>query len=141
MKGLIACVAVACMVAPMAYSQDASAGEKDFRQCKTCHSIEGPDGKMIVRGGKIGPNLYGVVGRPAGSYEGFNYSKLMKDAGAKGLVWNEKDFATYVQNPNKFLHDYTGDTSGRAKMTFMLRKGDEAPDIWAYLKSVGPSGS
>jgi cytochrome c len=142
MKALIAGVAGLCLAAPVAFAQDgdATAGAKDFNQCKTCHSIKGADGKDIVRGGQIGPNLFGVVGRKAGSLDGFQYSTLMKDAGDKGLMWNETDFANYVQNPDKFLHDYTGDTSGHAKMTFKLSKAEQAPDIWAYLKSVGPSG-
>ena len=45
---------------------DAEAGEREFRKCKSCHMIQDAEGEMIVRGGRTGPNLWGVVGRVAG---------------------------------------------------------------------------
>ena len=115
---------------------DAEAGERAFNQCKSCHMVEGPD-EVIVRGGQVGPNLYGVAGRQAGTVEGFRYSDLMVTAGEQGLNWNEDDFTVYVQDATAFLQEYTGE-SGRGKMTFKLRKEEDAADIWAYLVSVGP---
>ena len=56
---------------------DATVGEKEFRKCKACHMIQAPDGTDVVKGGKTGPNLYGVVGRKAGTYEGFKYSDAL----------------------------------------------------------------
>src|SRR6056297_4134308 len=58
--------------APAAHAADAAAGEKTFAKCKSCHMIEG-GGETIVRGGKVGPNLYGIVGRQAGSVEDYRY--------------------------------------------------------------------
>jgi cytochrome c len=113
---------------------DPAAGEKVFLKCKACHSIIGPDDTAIQKGGKVGPNLYGVVGRPAASYEGFNYGEGIKEAGDKGLVWSEDLIAQYVQDPTKFLEDYTGDPKARSKMIFKLPKGGE--DVAAYLASV-----
>ncbi|WP_020042500.1 c-type cytochrome [Salipiger mucosus] len=132
-----------CLLASAALAQDAGdpdAGERDFRQCRSCHSILGPDGEAIVKGGQVGPNLYGVDGRQAGTVEGFNYSDDMVAAGEQGLMWNLEDFTPYVQGPSGFLQDYTGDGSARGKMTFRLRNAEQAPDIWAYLVSVGPDG-
>ncbi len=63
---------VACKVANAA---DAEAGKKVFNKCAACHSVEA--GKN-----KVGPSLFGVVGRKAGSVEGYNYSAAMKDSGA-----------------------------------------------------------
>ena len=76
-------------------SGDAEAGEADFRQCRTCHSITDAEGNDIVKGGKVGPNLYGVVGRQAGSWDDFAYSDFMVAAGEAGLSWNVEDFTAY----------------------------------------------
>ena len=50
---------------------DAAKGEKEFNKCKACHMIQSPDGEDIVKGGKTGPNLYGVVGRHFAVEEGY----------------------------------------------------------------------
>lgn len=116
---------------------DADAGEREFRKCKACHSIEGPE-ETIVKGGRTGPNLYGVAGRTAGTYEDFSYSDVMAAAGEAGLAWNQEDFVGYVQDPTPWLREYTGDSKGRGKMTFKLRGEEDAMNVWAYLVSVGP---
>src|SRR5439155_26443971 len=51
---------------------DAAAGKNDFAACAACHSVDGSDG--------VGPHLYGVIGRKAGSVAGFNYSRAFKQA-------------------------------------------------------------
>ncbi len=144
MKRLLAGLAGMLLAAPCAMAQDAggdpAAGEKDFNQCKTCHSITDADGNDIVKGGKVGPNLYGVVGRQAGTWDDFKYSEYMVAAGESGLEWNLEDFTVYVQDPTAFLRDYIDDPKARGKMTFKLTKAEKAPDIWAYLVSVGPEG-
>jgi len=118
-------------------SGDAEAGEKTFRQCKACHMIADDDGNNIVRGGRVGPNLYGVVGRAAGSVEDFRYSGLLETAGEQGLEWDEESFVGYVQDPTGWLQDYTGE-DGRGKMSYQVRKEEDAVNVWAYLASVGP---
>ena len=118
-------------------SGDAEAGEKTFRQCKACHMIADDDGNNIVRGGRVGPNLYGVVGRAAGSVEDFRYSGLLEAAGDQGLEWDEESFVGYVQDPTGWLQDYTGE-DGRGKMSYQVRKEEDAVNVWAYLASVGP---
>ncbi|MAM62919.1 cytochrome C [Maritimibacter sp. UBA3975] len=141
MKTLYAGLAGALLIAPAAFAQDAgdpAAGEDDFRQCRSCHSIQTDEGDDIVKGGRTGPNLYGIVGRQAGTFEDFSYSDAMVAAGEQGLEWNVDDFTVYVQDPTAFLRDYTGDDSARGKMTFKLRQAEKAADLWAYLESVGP---
>ncbi len=117
-------------------SGDAAAGEREFNKCKSCHMIEDAEGNTIVRGGKTGPNLYGVIGRQAGTVEGFSYGDSLVAAGEAGLVWDEETFVTYVQDPKAFLAEYLDDSGARSKMSFRLRKGME--DVYAYLVSVGP---
>ena len=114
---------------------DVATGEKEFGKCKSCHMIESAD-ETIVRGGKTGPNLYGVVGRTAGSVEGFRYGDALVAAGEKGLIWDEESFVAYVQDPKKFLAEYLDDSGARSKMSFRLRSGME--DVYSYLVSVGP---
>src|SRR6056297_2400615 len=82
---------------------DAAAGEKEFRKCKSCHMIVDNDGNNIVRGGRVGPNLYGVIGRTAGSIEDFRYSDLLAAAGEQELAWDEESFVGYVQDPTGWL--------------------------------------
>lgn len=134
MKRIIATAIVSLLAVPALAEGDAEAGKKIFNKCKSCHSIVAPDGEAIAKGGKTGPNLYGVVGRTAGTFEGFKYGDSIVAAGEKGLVWDEANLAEYVQDPKGFLKTYLDDTSAKSKMTFKLKKGGE--DVFAYIKSV-----
>jgi cytochrome c len=87
-----------------AAAQDAANGEKEFtRRCGTCHSIGGGPKKPA------GPDLTGVIGRKAGTMEGFNYSTLNKNAGEAGLIWTEAHINDYLPNPNDFLKKFLTD--------------------------------
>ena len=134
MHRIVAAIAAGLLAVPALAEGDAAAGEKEFKKCKSCHMIESPSGEAIVKGGKTGPNLYGVAGRPAGSVEGFKYSDSMVAAGEKGLVWDEATFSEFSMDPKGFLQTYLDDTSAKSKMTFKLKKGNE--DVFAYLQSV-----
>ena len=137
MKIAFAATALAALSfsAPAFADGDVAAGEKEFGKCKSCHMVVAPDGTEIVKGGKTGPNLYGVIGRAAGSAD-FKYSASLKAAGEKGLVWDAASFAEYTVDPAKFLKDYLGDDKAKSNMTFKLKKGGE--DIAAWLASVAP---
>ena len=115
---------------------DAAKGEKAFAKCRACHTIESDTGEEIVKGGRTGPNLYGVVGRQAGSSEGFIYSADLVTAGENGLVWDAESFVAYTHDPREFLRAFLDDSKAKSKMTFRLKSGGE--DIFAYLASVGP---
>lgn len=116
---------------------DAGAGEKVFNKCKACHMIQDADGNDIVKGGRTGPNLYGLYTRVAGSAD-FKYGESIIEAGEKGLTWDEENFVNYVADPKKFLAEYNDDKRAKSKMSFKLTKADDAADVWAYLVSVGP---
>lgn len=133
---LIGAVLGAAIAFPV-FAQDVANGEKEFRKCKACHMIQSPAGEDIVKGGKVGPNLYGVVGRAAGSVEGFKYSDALLELKDSGEVWTEADLAAYMTDPNKFVQEKTGDQSARTKMTFKLNKNQA--DVAAYLASVAPA--
>ncbi|WP_339949149.1 cytochrome C [uncultured Albimonas sp.] len=118
-----------------ALAGDAAAGEKMFARCKACHAISNGD-EVIQKGGRTGPDLYGVIGRKAGSVDGFRYGADLTAAGEKGLAWTEAEIAEYVVDPRAFLQAYLDDPSAKSSMTFKLRKGGE--DVAAYLASVSP---
>jgi cytochrome c len=99
---------------------DAAKGEKVFKKCKTCHTFD--PGKK-----KIGPHLKGVVGRKAGSVEGYKYSKAM--AGAD-ITWDEANLDKYLTKPKAFIKG--------TKMSFAgLKKEAQRADVIAYLKAQG----
>ena len=131
----ILAIAIGGLLALPAYAEgSAKDGKKTFNKCKSCHQIVDPAGETIVKGGKTGPNLYGIVGRTAGTIEGFKYGTSIVAAGENGLVWDEENFIAYAQDPKSFLKDYLGKTSAKSKMTFRLKKGAE--DVFAYIVSV-----
>jgi cytochrome c len=98
-------------------------GENVFKKCKICHQV-GEGAKN-----QVGPQLNGVIGRKAGSLPDFAYSPAMKEAGEKGLVWNDETIGKYVENPKDFVP--------KNKMAFVgLKKEDERADVLAYLKTL-----
>ncbi|WP_299968813.1 cytochrome C [uncultured Roseobacter sp.] len=139
MKHILATLMMVGMAAP-AFADghstgDAAAGEKTFNQCKSCHMIVADDGTEIVKGGRTGPNLYGVIGRQAGVAD-FRYGDDLVAAGEAGLVWDEANLASYVEDPRAFLREYLDDNGAKSRMAYKLRKG--SADVAAYLASVGP---
>lgn len=131
----IALAVIAGLLAAPAFAEgDVAKGEKTFKKCKSCHMIVTADGETIVKGGKTGPNLYGVIGRTAGTYEGFKYGNDIVKAGEAGLVWDTENLAVYVADPKAFLKEHLDDTGAKSKMSFKLKKGGE--DVAAYLASV-----
>jgi cytochrome c len=109
---------------------DAGAGAKIFEQCGACHSAKQDE---VV----VGPSLYGVIGRPAGSVSGFDYSRAMEGAAKKGLLWTPENIVNYLQNPRKYLDDVAGDPGAPNKMPFSLADQKEREDVVAYLQTLG----
>ena len=129
----IAAIAAMTLFATSALADgDAAEGEGTFaKRCKTCHSISNA-GEDIVKGGKTGPNLYGVIGRQAGSTD-FKYGDSAKAAGEKGLGWDRAQIIAYLEDPKAFLVEYLGDPKARSKMAFKLKDEGDRADIAAYL--------
>lgn len=70
---------------------DASEGEFVFQDnCDICHTAQ------QGAGNKIGPNLFGVVGRTSGMEPGYTYSPAMMDA---GITWTPENLATFLAGP------------------------------------------
>lgn len=103
---------------------DPVAGEKVFLVCKTCHQI----GEGAKNG--VGPEQNGLVGRKAGSVEGYNYTDANKNS---GIVWTEDKLKEYLQDPKKMIPG--------TKMVFAgLKDEQKIDDVIAYLKQFGPDG-
>lgn len=137
---MVLMAALATAAVPAFAAGDATKGEAVFKQCQTCHSVIDKDGKLLAgKNGKIGPNLFGVFGRQAGTYEGFKYGDSMVAAGAAGLVWNEAEFVAYVQNPAEYLKTKLGDAGAKAKMSFHVKDAAAAEDVYAYLAQFSPA--
>ena len=107
--------------AAQAQSGDVAKGERAFNlQCKACHTLE--------RGGanKIGPNLYGLMGRRSGTMKGYGYSEVMRRF---GIEWTDKTLAEYLRDPRTSMPG--------TKMVFAgIRRQDQLDDVIAYLKEA-----
>lgn len=134
MKATFVATLLALSIAVPAAAQDAAKGEAEFRKCKACHAIIAPDGTEIVKGGKTGPNLFGVVGRPVGSLPDFGYSEALSAIGAGGMVWDTTLLAAFLVDPSAWAQSQTGDAAARSKMPFKLARGAE--DMAAYLATL-----
>ena len=109
---------------------DAAKGKKVFNKCRACH-------KLVAGKKGVGPNLNGFFGRTAGTLKGFKYSKDMKAAGAKGLVWTEEAFVKYMANPKGYVGGLIGKKKAKTRMAFNgLKKARDRDNILAYLKQA-----
>lgn len=96
---------------------NAAEGEKVFIQCKTCHVKEAGQNR-------VGPSLAGIVGRAAGSVEGFNYSPANKNS---GITWTPEKLFQYLEKPARVVPG--------TKMVFAgLPDAQKRADVIAYLQ-------
>ena len=96
---------------------DADKGKKLFKRCKACHTLD-EGGKN-----KVGPNLFGIFGREAGTLEGYKFSKAFQGS---DVVWDEATLDQFLLKPKKFIP--------KTKMGFPgLKKEDQRADVIAYL--------
>ena len=104
---------------------DVAKGEKIAKKCKACHTL--------TEGGKngLGPNLFGILGQPAGASEGYKYSSAMS---ASGIIWDDATFIDYVLNPKKAV--------AGTKMSFRgIKKASQREDLLAYFQTLQTEGS
>lgn len=129
------------VVAYQAWAEgDPTRGEKLYNRCSSCHAII-KDGEVLVKGGITGPNLYGVVGRTAGTENDYlngserlpigMFTDDMIRAGENGLVWTQENIAAYARDPIGFIQDFLNDDTARPNMSVKIKEGTE--DIAAYL--------
>jgi cytochrome c len=98
---------------------DPAQGQKAFRNCAACHSpAQGTN--------SIGPSLFGIVGRKAGSVPGFAYSRAMKNS---NLSWTAQNLDAYIADPQKLVPGNHMPYSG-------MRDAQERAALIAYLQSL-----
>jgi cytochrome c len=104
-------------------SADPGRGENSAKKCQACHTFNKGEPN------RVGPNLYGVVGRDRASASGFNYSAAMK---AKGGKWTIEELNAFLTNPR-------GTIPGTSMSFAGLPRGSERADVITYLNSKSDS--
>jgi cytochrome c len=104
-------------------SSDPKKGEAAAKQCATCHTFEkgGPN--------RVGPNLFGIVGRAKGGHAGFNYSAALK---GKGGNWSYEDLDQFLANPKAYAPGTSMSYAG-------LARGGQRADLINYLHTLADS--
>ena len=97
---------------------DVARGEKIYERCVACHSLNVD---------RTGPHHCGLIGRPAGTVQGFDYSKAMKRS---GIIWNERTLDRFLADPMKAV---PGTSMGYAG----IPEAGERRDLIAYLAHAG----
>ncbi len=105
-----------------------AAGQRSFIKCQACHMV----GENAQR--RVGPALNGVVGRVAGTSDGFAYSPGMKAAAQNGLVWTVEKLDAYLKAPRDIVPATTMGFVG-------IPKPEERKALIAYLASFAADGS
>jgi cytochrome c len=107
-------------IADLLANASAEQGAAIFKKCQACHSGEkgGPN--------KVGPDLYGIVGRPVASHEGFKYSAAIK---AKGGNWTFEDLNAFITSPKTAV-------PGTAMAFAGIGQAQERADLLAYLRTL-----
>ena len=95
-------------------------GRKLFNECAICHTVKEGDPH------RVGPNLFGVVGRSAGKADGFAYSKAFTDS---DVVWTEENLSAFIENPQAFMR-------GNRMAYVGQRDAEKRADLIAYLKTL-----
>jgi len=124
---IFATAALTLLAAGAANADDAdvAAGQAAFRKCAVCHTLE--EGKN-----RVGPSLFGVVGRTPGTLEGYRYSSAMVEFGKSGAVWDDATLSAYLEGPRKLV--------AKTKMAFPgVKSEEERAALIDLLKSVTPS--
>lgn len=112
------------LAAMPAMAQDVANGEDVFKKCRACHQV-GENAKNAV-----GPLLNGIIGRKAGTIEGFPYSEANKSS---GVVWDKDTFLKYIKDPRAAMPGN--------KMAFAgIKDEQDAADLFAYLAQFGSDG-
>lgn len=101
---------------------DAAAGAKVFKKCAACHNA-------VEAQNKVGPHLVGIINRPIGSVEDYEYSSAMMAFGEEGAAWDEALLRDYLIAPRAMVKG--------TKMTFAgIRKPKDLDNLLAYLVSI-----
>jgi cytochrome c len=109
-----------------AHAANPGHGKEIFKTiCAACHVAE-RDASRADLATRIGPNLWGVIGRKAGIYKGYAYSYAMRTS---GIVWTDQQLGRYIAAPQQ--------TVPNVRMNFPgLKNPDDIQDVIAYLNTL-----
>lgn len=113
-------------LASLLANADVDSGKKQAKKCAACHTFD--------KGGKnkIGPNLYGIVGRKIASVEGFAYSTAMISKAESTGTWDFEALNAFLKSPKSFVP--------KTKMAFAgVKKSSSRADLELYLRSLSDS--
>ena len=117
--GILLVPLAATLAAPAHAQGDVAAGEQVFRKCQACHSIDPGQNR-------VGPSLFDVIGRSAGSLEGYSYSVAMSRS---DVVWTPETLDEFLASPWEYMHGtkmiYTG-----------LKDPEDRANVIAYLAAA-----
>lgn len=113
--------AAATLWAADAMAGDPAAGKTQFqRQCASCH-IDTAEGAR-----RLGPTLFGIVGRKTGAVEGFRYTEANRNA---GWVWTTERLDEYLKNPRAMIPGTNMAFAG-------VRSDKDRADLVSYLATL-----
>jgi cytochrome c len=117
--GVLVSAALSAFVVSSAAAADVEAGKETFKKCALCHTNE--PGKN-----KVGPSLFGIVGRKSASLTNYNYSDAMKNF---DHTWTEQELGTYLTDPHAVVPG--------TKMIFPgIKDKSERENLIAYLETL-----
>jgi cytochrome c len=110
----------ACAFLPLSNSAAAQSAPPQFNSCKVCHSV-------AANQNGVGPSLWGVVGRNAGSAAGYRYSSALVHFG-KNYAWTEGELLIFLGNPRSAV-------PGTKMMFGGFQNSADVQGIIAYLRT------
>ena len=123
---LLRLLILCCLVtatSPSLADGDIARGKKVFNKCKACHSIK--ENKH-----KIGPSLFKIINRKAGTAKGFKRYRGLKGA---DWIWDSQSLDAYLTDPKSFVKKRT---KKRSSMVLKLKKKSNRANVIAYLKTL-----
>jgi cytochrome c len=121
----IAIASAMLVAASAARAGDPAAGEAVYRKCRACHQL----GEAARN--SVGPELNGILGRPAAGVEGYSYSAVMRGS---GLTWDEASLRAFIRSPREVVPG--------TKMAFAGVKDEtDLDNVVAFLRQFRPDGT
>src|SRR5712692_6246509 len=123
--GIIALATIALLSPALGQNGDATQGQRDFRACAPCHSLE-PDRNMT------GPSLAELWGRKAGGLSSFErYSDALKSS---GIIWDDRSLDGWLTDPDRMVPDNEMPFNG-------IKDARDRADLLAFLKEATKPGA